>query len=186
MASPQSRLALFGHSGAGKSMSARIVTELCEDQGLRVERVRLAEPLYAMQHEMYRRAGRSIPFYAQDQVLLESIAGHLRRISPTALADDFERRLEASDADVALNDDLRDVRVDMYRLRRLGFVLVRIDCDDARRAARLRARGDESVVADSSTTRDIHLIDADVVVDNATDDEAVLCERIRDALKGLL
>lgn len=180
------RLALFGHSGVGKSTSAGLLTELCEQKGLRVERLKLAEPLYALQQAVYERAGKTIAFYDQDQPLLETLAAHLRRISATALVGDFERRLGASQADVVINDDVRDRHVDGPRLRQLGFRFVRIECDAERRHRRLQQRGDTSTVHDSATTRDIELIPADAVVDNATDEIEDLRTRLADIVGSFL
>jgi dephospho-CoA kinase len=164
------RLALYGHSGSGKSTAADLTERFFRSRGLTVTRLKLAQPLYELQTQFYRVAGVGIGFFDQDQRLLETIATELRRISPTSLVDDFERRLAAVDADVCLNDDVRDVEVDYPRLRELGFRFVRIWCDEGTRRERLGGRGDLSVVLASATTAAIDRIRADVVVDNSDTD----------------
>jgi hypothetical protein len=145
-------------------------SEILRDRGLTLAIVKLAQPLYELQQAFYAAAGRPISADAQDQALLELIARELRRISPTSLVDDFRRRVVGCDADVLLNDDLRDPFVDWPALRDDGFRFVRLVCDDRVRAERAARRGDISTVLHSQTTADIDLIQPDYVIDNSTDD----------------
>ena len=85
-----------------------------------------------------------------------------------------------------LNDDLRDVTVDYPRMSAIGFRFLRVDCDEPRRHARLGRRRDLATVADSSTTDAIGAIRPDGVIDNATDDTAVLHRRVAAVLEALL
>ena len=64
--------------------------------------------------------------------------------------------LAGTSADVVINDDLRDPHVDAPLLRRHGFRVLRITCDESVRQARLAGRGDPTL-ADRSTAQ-LHLI----------------------------
>lgn len=158
--------ALVAPSGSGKSTATRFLREGFEASGLRVAVLKLAEPLYRLQREFYRCAGHEIDLYAQDQPLLESIAAQLRALSPRALVDDLLRRLEASDADVVINDDLRDPHVDWPAMRQAGFRVVGIAVDERIRRERLLRRRDLASSADSRASQEIGLIRHDIVLDN--------------------
>ncbi|MCL6451614.1 MAG: ATP-binding protein [Acetobacteraceae bacterium] len=176
------KLVLFGHTGSGKSTSARLAQEFFRSRGLSVAVLKLAEPLYELQGRFYELAGRPIDHYAQDQVLLEMIAAQLRRISPTSLVDHFLARLERTQADVVINDDLRDFETDYRALKAHGFRFIRVRCCEEVRLRRLGMRRDLTVEAHSATTAQIDLIEPDFVVDNSTDD----VEELRRTLSGVL
>ncbi|MBB1246011.1 hypothetical protein GL263_21000 [Streptomyces durbertensis] len=161
------RIAVIGLAGAGKSTCATLIEEFARDKGLSHARVKLATPLYDLQAEVYRRAGGSLGEGAQDQVLMEALADAMRRIRPESLADDFTHRLAAVEADLVVNDDLRDPHVDAPALRAHGFRVLRVTCDEELRQTRLAGRGDPSR-ADRST-REIDLITPDAVLDNGSD-----------------
>ncbi|WP_329563609.1 hypothetical protein [Kitasatospora sp. NBC_01266] len=164
------RIALTGHSGSGKSTCTDLIEEFAAERGLGVHRVPLARPLYQLQQRVYAHAGVGLAAGAQDQLLLEDLAGHLRRINPRSLADDFLARVElgvAEGADILLNDDLRDPQVDAPALRAASFRVLRITCEPARREERLALRGDLTRT-DRSTSR-IELITPDAVIDNSAD-----------------
>lgn len=74
------------------------------------------------------------------------MATQLRRINSRALVDRFARAIESANADVIINDDVRDSAIDLPYLRSVGFRVWRVVCDDTVRRARLDARGDRSVV----------------------------------------
>lgn len=164
------RLAVIGPSGAGKSTCAGLIERFANGAGLTVTKVPLATPLYALQAQVYASTGVTLRQGAQDQLLMESLADHLRRIDPDAIVADFLRRLATTSADVVINDDLRDPHVDAPILRRNGFRVLRITCDESVRQARLGRRGDPTL-ADRSTAQ-INLIDPDAVVDNSGDLDA--------------
>lgn len=163
----QLRIAVTGHSGSGKSTCAAFLREYAAEQGLSFARIPLARPLYALQERVYATAGAALRAGAQDQVLMEDLAGHLRRINPRALADDFTARLAASGADLVVNDDLRDPFVDAPALRALGFQVVRITCDEGLRLTRIARRAD--LTRTDGSTGGLGLIEPDVVVDNSGD-----------------
>lgn len=169
----QIRLAFIAPSGSGKSSALDALRDRLATLGLRVTSLKLAEPLYRLQGSFYATAGRQIAEKAQDQVLLETIATQLRRIDPAALIRDFERRLHQCQADVVLNDDLRDDVTDGPRLRALGFRTVRIVTAETERLRRLTGRQDPTVVECSPLDRQIARIPADFVLCNSAGPEVL-------------
>lgn len=164
------RLSLVAPSGSGKSSTAAFMLERCAALGLRARIVKLAEPLYALQQQFYRVAGIDIDRFAQNQKLLEDIATHLRAIRPDVLVRDFFRRLESDDADVVINDDLRDMNTDLPALRRAGFVTVRISATREVAARRLGLRRDLQTQRDSRLDAAVLGIMPDHVLVNDGDD----------------
>ncbi|MDM4721530.1 hypothetical protein QTQ03_18730 [Micromonospora sp. WMMA1363] len=158
------RVSVVGLAGAGKSTCASLIADFAREQGLSHAVVKLAEPLYDLQDQVYRRSGVTLPAGAQDQVLMEALADAMRRIRPTAIVDDFLARLDRATADVIVNDDLRDPHHDAPGLTGRGFRILRVTCDDDVRRKRLAERGDPSL-ADRST-RHIDQIPPDSVIEN--------------------
>lgn len=135
------RISLVGFSGTGKSSLARALTDLLAEAGVPAAVVKLAAPLYRLQQSYYDIAGVGVEEGAQDQLLLSRIATDLRRISRTALLDDFLATVSRTPPESAIvNDDLRDSEVDAPGLRAAGFTLVRLDCDEEVRRQRLAGR----------------------------------------------
>ena len=161
---PSLRVCVIGLAGVGKSTCAGLTEEFARDKGLTYARVKLSEPLYHLQEQVYRTAGADLREDAQDQVLMEALADAMRRIRPESLADDFTRRLARTDAELVVNDDLRDPHVDAPALRAHGFRVLRVVCDEDLRQSRLDQR-DDPTRADRST-RQIDLIEPDAVIDN--------------------
>ena len=159
------RVSVIGLSGCGKSTFAALARSYAAERGLSYAVVKLAAPLYDLQARVYATAGVRLGPGEQDQVLMESLADALRRIRPESIADDFLARLAATDADVVVNDDLRDPHVDAVVLRRHGFRIVRVTADPAVRDRRLASRRDRTR-ADRSTAL-LDLITPDVVLDNS-------------------
>jgi dephospho-CoA kinase len=179
------RVSVVGLTGSGKSTTADLLKRSLARRGLTVGVVKLAEPLYRLQQAVYATAGVAIEPGDQDQVLLETLARELRRISPTSLVDDFMRRLRATDADVVINDDLRDTVVDYPALRDAGFRVLRVRAPEDVRLARLGQRSDLTVVANSTTTARIDEIEPDaVIVNDGTREE--LAEAVERVLEELL
>ncbi len=181
------RIAVIGLSGAGKSTCASLIRQWAAEHRLRVARVPLARPLYELQAQVYAKAGVPLRDGDQDQVLLEALATHLRRINPRALVDDFLVRAATAargGAGVLVNDDLRDPHIDAPVLRAEGFRVLRVTCDEAVRRIRLSARGDLSR-ADGSTS-DLDLIEADAVLDNSRDELSAYRTAVRDLMGSWL
>lgn len=176
---------LYGHTGSGKSTTSNLVREYFQSGGYRVQILKLAQPLYDLQSRFYETADVLMGPYDQDQVLLEEIASQLRRISPTSIVDDFLRRLEKLEADIVINDDLRDAHVDYPMLKQWGFRFVRITCSESVRLERLSRRQDVSTVIHSNTTAEIDLIEPDVVIDNSIDDLEKLKGKVHTAMESL-
>jgi len=163
------RICLIGETGSGKSTTAAVLQQVLADAGRGAELIQLATLLRDLQNVVYQRIGAAKLPDQQDQQLMVDLAGNIRRIQPTALVDEFERSLAALPAGtVAVNADLRDHAVDAVRLRELGFYFVRIRCDRAVRAERLRLRDDLSVVDDERVFQ-LDRIGCDVEFDNSRD-----------------
>ncbi|HEX8742814.1 MAG TPA: hypothetical protein VF712_06755 [Thermoleophilaceae bacterium] len=178
------RLSVVGLTGSGKSTTTELLKRSLARRGLSVSVVKLADPLYRLQRAVYETAGVAIRPGDQDQVLMEALATQLRRISPTALVDDFMRRLEGTAADVVLNDDLRDTFVDYPALRAAGFRVVRVTAPEDVRLDRLGQRADLTVVANSATTAHIDEIEPDAVIvnDSGQEELAAAVERVLEDL----
>ncbi|MBF8193246.1 hypothetical protein ITP53_47780 [Nonomuraea sp. K274] len=173
------RISIIGLAGCGKSTSAGLIEEFAKELGLTYATVKLAKPLYDLQAQVYQAARVKVPVGAQDQILMESLADSMRRIRPESLADDFLIRLASTDADIVVNDDLRDPFIDALALRAHGFRVLRVTAAPEVREKRLAGRGDTSR-ADRSTS-DLDLIEPDVVLDNS----GPLAEH-RDALRQIV
>eukprot|EP01038_Epipyxis_sp_PR26KG_P019083 gene19083-27033_t len=160
------RLCLVAPSGSGKSTTAQLIRDWLRARGHTVDVVKLAEPLYRIQAMFYAEAGIALTPETQDQKLLESVATHLRGIHARALVDGFLRRLTTSHADVVINDDLRDDRIDWPALREAGFRVIKVAARAEVRAQRLAQRNDLSVVKDSPLDLQMARIAADYVLTN--------------------
>lgn len=147
------RVALFGLPGAGKSTTVSLLTAALEDADRKVTVVKLAEPLYDVQHAFYRRAGVALAIGRQDGALLNFLGSHFRRIDPEFLLRDFTLRCDAArltGADVLLCDDARPVDLDGLVAR--GFRLVRVSASEALRLERKDRRGDQTAGQDDHPT----------------------------------
>lgn len=174
------RIAIIGLAGCGKSTSASLIQSFAAEQGLSFAVVKLAAPLYRLQSEVYRAAGVELMPGSQDQLLMESLADAMRRIRPDSLARDFLKRLVDCDADVVVNDDLRDPQVDWPALRAEGFRVLRITAAPSVRMARLNTRAD--ITRTDRSTSQLDLIPADAVLDNSgeiADHQAALRQLLR-------
>jgi dephospho-CoA kinase len=166
-ATGQLRISIIGHTGSGKSTLAGYLEDFAAGRGLTHSRVKLAKPLYDLQAQVYRAAGVTLAAGAQDQVLMEHLAEAMRRIRPESLAEDFLARLATTDADVVINDDLRDPHVDAVALRGHGFRIIRVTVDPEVRDKRLAERGD--LTRSERSTAQLDLIEPDVTIDNSGD-----------------
>lgn len=179
------KLVIYGHTGSGKSTSASMIRDYFEVKGLSVAIIKLAQPLYEIQQEIYKKSGRPIEFYEQDQLLLEAVASHLRRIEPKSLVNNFIFRLNQTNANVVINDDFRDPYVDYPELLNNGFKFIRITCNDQIRNDRLQKRGDLTTKVNSSTTADIDWVKPDAVIDNSFSNLNDLENKIIEVLEEL-
>ena len=100
-------ICLYGLAGSGKSTAAAQLKKLLAECGYTVDIIKIAAPLYRLQGEIYRTAGREIGEWEHDNELLRSLAVHLRRINPRFLVDNFLDRVKGSRAQVVINDDMR-------------------------------------------------------------------------------
>ena len=162
----QLRVSLIAPSGAGKSTVAGLLKSAFESSGRSVQILKLAAPLYQLQAGFYRECGVDLAAGRQDQHLLEVIATEMRRIAPQSLVRHFGERLASADADVVLNDDLRDDQTDWPWLRHNGFTVVRVVAGAALRNQRLQGRGDLTLVKDSPLNAQIARIREDCTETN--------------------
>lgn len=143
------RVALCGAPGVGKSTVRRLTQVLAGDLGLDVHHLRLADPLYAAQKEVYKLSGRPlVDDELQDGRLLNMLGVEMRRINPEVLADHaraymlrISGMLEGGlGRHVVLCDDMRPP--DAAFMRDLGFEFVEVRTPPAFAARRRRLRGD--------------------------------------------
>lgn len=141
------RVALVGFTGIGKSTIATGLIDELRRRGQPAQLIKLAAPLYRLQQIYYREAGVDLVPGLQDQELMAEIATRLRSISPRALLDQFLATLAATPLDTAIvNDDLRVPTPDATGLGAAGFCLIRLECPDDIRRARLADRDDQSTL----------------------------------------
>ncbi len=179
------KIVIYGLSGAGKSTSAKLIQDYFIEKNMNTTVLKLAYPLYEIQKKFYDIAGKDIDFFDQDQILLEAIATHLRRISDTSLIDNFIERLKKCTTEVVLNDDIRDYKIDYPALKKEEFIFIRITCDEAVRVRRLLSRNDLSVNLKSATTNDLDKFEADWLIDTSTSDIDILRTKIYEILEQI-
>ena len=133
-------ISFFGKSGSGKSTAAELVREYLDEQGIRSEKIGVAQPLHEMQKACYSVLG--IEVVGQDGKLLQFLAGHFEK----EMLKNFEERLKVilnyQGRLVIINHDCRDNAYEI--LRRNGFIFVKIVTDDLNRSLRLDKRLDVS------------------------------------------
>jgi cytidine deaminase len=147
------RIALFGLPGAGKSTSAAILRRVLEADEKRVAVVKIAAPLYDVQHRFYERAAAPLVAGKQDGKLLNFLGSHFRDVLPGFLLADFAERCDLaalSGANVIVCDDARPV--DLKDLSAQGFTIVRITAPDELRRARKAGRDDVTTGRDDHPT----------------------------------
>lgn len=145
--------ALFGMPGAGKSTTTARLQHLLSTQGTELHHIRLADPLYECQREIYRIAGRPLADqHVQDGELLNFLGTHLRKINPTVLLDRFAIELRRVDDELRRNgigealilcDDVRPA--DEPFVRSCGFTLVKVTAHEDLCCRRRQARRDLSL-----------------------------------------
>lgn len=146
-ASGGARVALVGYTGTGKSTIAAAIIEELGRRGQPARLIKLAAPLYRLQQAYYREAGVTLPPDTQDQELLTRIASDLRHLSAAALLNPFLAELAATPPETAIvNDDLRVPDPDAAGLRSAGFCLIRLECPEHVRHARLATRADHTTI----------------------------------------
>ena len=168
------KLAIYGLTGAGKSTTSGVILDLCHARGLTARVEKLAAPLYRLQEDIYALVGRTVQPGQQDQELLRALAEQLRRIEPAYLVNDFLRRTHDTDADLIVNDDIKDTAVDYPRLVENGFKFLHITCPGDVRAHRLSRRDDLTQAVETSHTWRFDRIKPDWVLDNSTNDHEQL------------
>lgn len=180
------KIALYGKSGSGKSTVASMVKRYFVNKNMTIGVVKLAEPLYYLQNEVYRVAGKPIGYYEQDQKMLEIICTWLRELNPISMISNFDENMKNATADVILNDDVRDVECDVPHLKNEGFYFIKITCEEELRVRRLKERSDLSTVVNSKTTEKIDEILQDYVIDTTISDITLVEKEVVTCLDRLL
>jgi dephospho-CoA kinase len=141
----QLRIALLGAPAAGKTTSAELLVNLCNEYALEARIEKLAKPLYDLQRAVYQRIGRSLAGQdIQDPELLVALAAHLRRIDEKFLIRDFLNRVGMhADVIVVINDDVREF-VDCINMMNHGFEFWLVQAPVGLRMDRLSRRSDLS------------------------------------------
>lgn len=116
----QVRICFIAPTGFGKTTAANIIAELDR----RAINIKIAQPLYDLQHQFYQRLGIDIQG-KQDGEFLQFIGHKVQREAPEFLADEFEKRLNRTTTLLVTNDDCRSHNAS--RLRTLGFIFVKIN-----------------------------------------------------------
>lgn len=141
------RVALVGFTGTGKTTVAALLQEQLRRAGRDARLIKLSAPLYRLQRAYYAEAGADLPDGVQDQQLMVEIATALRRIDPAALVNQLLATLATAPPDAAMiTDDLRVADPDAARLRDAGFQVIRLECPEQVRLARLAGRHDRTIV----------------------------------------
>lgn len=172
------KIAFYGKSGVGKSTIATAAKEYFEKEKFEVEVIKLAYPLYYIQNIFYKIAGKEEEFYAQNQGLLEDIAKNLRKIDSQSIINNFYERYRQSKAQVVINDDVRETKVDYPFMKKEGFVFVKVECEEHLRINRLLERNDLDAVVNSKTTDYIDEIKPDYIINTSNDDKQVAREQL--------
>jgi cytidine deaminase len=138
---PRTQIALLGGPGAGKDTFVRLFRKLHPNISCQV--IRLAEPLYKIQKEVYKVCFREIKEGQQDGVLLNFLGKHMREIHPQVLIDHFANTVRESKADLILCSDARPL--DIPFIKKMGFTVIHIATDPSLALERRRKRGDLSL-----------------------------------------
>ena len=172
------RLALVGLPGTGKSTLAAALTQLLCRDGYTAKIVKLSAPLYRLQAAFYAEAGITVDEAKQDQQLMADMARQLRRISDRALLDRFLQTVARLASDTAvINDDLREPAPDAHGLREAGFAIIRLECPEEVRQARLVDRGDLSTIDEHAVFGPaLERIPVDLTLSTNTSDIAATAE----------
>ncbi|MEV6071958.1 ATP-binding protein [Nocardia sp. NPDC052001] len=176
------RICLLGHSGAGKSTTAGLIHAALAARQISCAVVKVAAPLYELQHSFYARLGEPLPPGQQDQQLLEATAGWIRARRPMFLVEDFLARAAATHADALVNDDIRSYDIDYPELRARGWTAVRISTHGDLRAKRLAAQGYVSLSDASTAGVETVDVDHEICNDGALDELAAAVHELIDGM----
>lgn len=134
------KLALLGGPGVGKDTFIRIFQKLYSHISCRF--IRLAEPLYEVQHFIYKMCLKEIETQIQDGILLNFLGKHMRAINPNVLLERFAKSVRETEplVDMVICSDVRPI--DAAFVGQMGFTIVHIAADPSIALERRKQRGD--------------------------------------------
>jgi len=144
-------IALYGTPGAGKSTTADLIEEIGKINGIYIKRIKLADPLYKAQAQIYKIAGKKIDFYSQDGELLNFLGYYLRKLNPSILLNEFDKQIKDFEDmhqlspirdGIVLCDDMRSP--DFQFMMDNKFLMVRVIAENSLCSKRREQRGDLS------------------------------------------
>lgn len=158
------KIGLIGNTGSGKGTFVQI----CKDSlvNLNITTIKLADPLYEAQNQIYKLCNVEKEYYSQDGILLNFLGQHMRMINPNVLKDYIGNRLkEASEIDIVFCDDVRPLDVEF--MKEYGFIIIKIVTDEHTTFERRMKRGDLTM-ADSKhkTEQGLEDVKYDYVLEN--------------------
>lgn len=110
------KISIIGQTGNGKTTTAKII-----ENHFKANIIKLAEPLYDIQKEIYDKLG--ITLKGQDGELLQFLGDKIQRLSPEFLVKEFFKKCE--NIEFIVNDDCRPHN---YKyLKDKGFIFFFID-----------------------------------------------------------
>jgi dephospho-CoA kinase len=137
------KIALIGKPGVGKDTFLKLVHQW--DFFGTVKDIRLADPFYRLQAQIYDVCGVQKDYYIQDGELLNFLGNHMRKINPNVLKSYFLQQLKNNifDCSFVICPDARPI--DLLFIKEQEFIIVEIICDEKLSLERRHLRGDLSL-----------------------------------------
>lgn len=187
------KIALSGYPGAGKSTVFEFIQHYCNVHTIPCQRIKLAQPLYQVQTEIYRLAGRPLAsMYEQDGALLTFLGAHFRKINPNSLIEAFATAVRSAETHVGpeakhliVCDDARPI--DLSALREMRFIHWRVSAPASVCRERRVQRGDLTLADATHVVESGHDdgIEVDYELDNSSGLEDLRL-KVNRALEGLM
>lgn len=99
------KISFLALSGQGKSTAAKHISKKCN-----AKIIRLSDPLYEIQNDIYYKVGLKIDKKVQDGELLQFLGYKIQAIAPSYLSSEFLKKLKIakkSGIKIVINDDCR-------------------------------------------------------------------------------
>lgn len=149
------KIALISPTGYGKTTTAKIIVEQYNFQLFK-----LAEPLYAIQNQIYTTLGLTIN--GQDGELLQFLGNKIQKLKPDFLATQFFDKI--NNINLVINDDCRPHNY-LY-LKKEGFIFIALNS-----FSRIRSEDISQIDPENSIewTKEQSLNHADYILENNND-----------------